>query len=234
MSAGTRIELALTTYRAWRQRHCSEPHRSFFHDGGNERLFAGLPSNSAGVVLDVGGYQGSWTSEIIVRYGVRSIVFEPVPSFAEGIRSRFRYNDRVVVVEAGLAASQRRVPIFLDRDGSSVLRGEGLPCVDVQLLDVVTFFNELSDPIVDCMKINIEGGEYELLEAMISANLLERVRTLLIQFHNLGPGSQRDRLVEQRGLSLTHRCVFDYPFLWERWDRRDDGQGPSFTERSDP
>ena len=158
---------------------------------------------------------------MIVRYGTRSLIFEPVPSFAEGLMSRFRENDRVVVIHAGLGGSQRQQEIFVDRDGSSIVRGKENPSVHVQLLDVASVFAGISDSMVDCMKINIEGAEYELLDAMISANLLTRVRALLIQFHDIGSGSHRSRAAIQDEMSKTHECVFDYEFLWERWDVRD-------------
>jgi len=50
----------------------------FYRNGGNTQLYRDLPLNEADIVLDVGGYHGEWTSGIMIRYGCRSIVFEPV------------------------------------------------------------------------------------------------------------------------------------------------------------
>ena len=37
------------------------------------------------------------------------------------------------------------------------------------------------------MKINIEGGEYELLERLIAADLIRKIDDIQVQFHNFVP-----------------------------------------------
>ena len=73
---------------------------------------------------------------------------------------------------------------------------------------------------VDLMKINIEGSEFPLLERMIDCDLLGEVRCFLIQFHEWHPGAYRRRRRIQRALAKTHTKVWDYPFIWEKWQRR--------------
>jgi hypothetical protein len=56
--------------------------------GGPARQFEyALDEHS--LVLDLGGYEGQWTSDIVARYGCRVHVFEPVPEFAAAIAKRF-------------------------------------------------------------------------------------------------------------------------------------------------
>lgn len=70
------------------------------------------------------------------------------------------------------------------------------------------------------MKINIEGGEFELLERMAEVDLLPKVDTFLIQFHEAVRGSHRRRRRIRKALAKTHRNTWDYYFAWERWDRQ--------------
>jgi hypothetical protein len=72
------------------------------------------------------------------------------------------------------------------------------------------------------MKINIEGGEYELLEHLINSGLVSRIRRMQIQFHDFVPDAvaRRARLVE--ALARSHRQSWSYYFVWEEWLLRDD------------
>jgi hypothetical protein len=68
--------------------------------------------------------------------------------------------------------------------------------------------------------VNIEGGEYELLERMLERGLTERVCDLQIQFHNFSPDAAERMAAIQRGLAATHRPTYQYRFVWENWRRR--------------
>jgi FkbM family methyltransferase len=215
----SRLEQAARRYRDWRSRRVRGPYGDFIRAGGNEMLFANLPVDSDGVVLDVGGYLGGWTAEMSWRYGCRAIVVEPMPAFAEALRSRFSGNRRVEIVAAGLGAKDDVVPMTELADGSSAWR-EGGRRVAVPLTSVSRFFEEHGLTDVACMNINIEGGEYDVLEAMLTAELCRRVRCLLIQFHRVAPDSEPRRDAIRRRLAETHAERFDYEFIWERWDRK--------------
>jgi hypothetical protein len=77
------------------------------------------------------------------------------------------------------------------------------------------------------MKINIEGGEYDLLDAMLSAGLADRVEAFQIQFHDFVDRADERMADIQRRLSVTHRAAYQFPYVWESWLRRDDRPAPS-------
>jgi hypothetical protein len=68
------------------------------------------------------------------------------------------------------------------------------------------------------LKLNIEGAEYDVLDRLATAGVLPRIRSLVIQFHRVVPESDRRRDMIQAKLAQTHHLVFDYPFVWERWE----------------
>jgi hypothetical protein len=70
------------------------------------------------------------------------------------------------------------------------------------------------------MKVNIEGGEYELLDRMIESQLMGRIDYLQIQFHSISPSSSGAMRRIQRSLKETHKLDFQYVFLWEGWSRK--------------
>ena len=68
--------------------------------------------------------------------------------------------------------------------------------------------------------MNVEGAEFDILESLLDANLVEKVHTFLIQFHYYGetPVLRRDKILER--LSETHKVKFSYPFVWECWTKK--------------
>lgn len=71
------------------------------------------------------------------------------------------------------------------------------------------------------MKINIEGGEYELLEHMLDTGLVSRVCNFQVQFHDFVPDAYPRMLAIQERLRATHELTYYFPFIWENWKRKD-------------
>lgn len=222
MGLGQRLSAGLDWYRGWRMARSTGPLANFHRNGGNRLLVENLPVTSDELVFDVGGFHGDWTAELQSRYGCRSVVFEPVPEFQRILSGRFAKNQRVQLVDAGLDSHTGRTSLWLAGDGSSVLRATGGASVKVDMLGVAEAFVSFADtqPIVACMKLNVEGAEYAVLETMLAAGLAGRVKCFLIQFHEVATTSRSRRFELQRRLSTSHRCDFDYPFVWEKWTAR--------------
>ncbi len=220
MGIGEKIETGLNIWRTWRRLRVVGPIGDFYRNGGQEQLYQNLPITPDDLVIDGGGYQGEWTDEMLCRYGCRSILFEPVPSFAESLRKRYAQNSRVEVREAALSNKTGHTRITFSMDGSSIFASPGDDTTfDIGLLDVSAFLRDRGIEEIACLKLNIEGGEYDVLEQLISQSLLGTVRCLLVQFHVIDSQSERRRASIQKALAKTHKCQFDYPLVWECWTR---------------
>lgn len=188
-------------------------------DGPQQLLVHDLDRSS--LVLDVGGFVGHWTAEIVERYGCRVMVFEPMPQYCMHIARRFDGNQNVIVREYGLSDRSAVLRMQDDFMGSSVFGRN--PNVSVEMRDVAELFEEIGDQGVDLIKINIEGGEYALLERMIEKDLLVRCRKVMVQFHDRYH-PRREAIVRRASLvaqiEKTHAPVFQYPFVWEAWETR--------------
>lgn len=218
MGLGERIESILARYRAARMQRLSGPFGDFQRAGGNPRLLEGLDLPAESVVLDVGGFKGDWTADVLCAFGCRSVIFEPIPEFQDALRQRFGKNTRVTLVDAGLAATSRAEIMGVSGSGSGLFAPR-TPAMSrtVSLKGVETAWRDLKLERVSCMKINIEGGEYELLDAMAEQGLLDAVDCFLIQFHDVEESSAERRRLTQVALAQTHRKDLDFPFVWERW-----------------
>ncbi|MGH9026660.1 MAG: FkbM family methyltransferase, partial [Acidimicrobiia bacterium] len=91
----------------------------------------------------------------------------------------------------------------------------------VQLRDVVGVLEELGIDHVDLLKVNIEGGEFELFDRLNETGWLPRMRVVSVQFHEWHPKAYRRRRAVRRALRRDHREVWNYPWVWELWQLAD-------------
>lgn len=217
MSLGERIIGAIEKYRDRKRKSIAGPHGDFYRNGGNDLLYD-LQVSTGSLIIDAGGYKGEWTVGMIARYGCRSEIFEPVPSYAEHCKRLFSRNAFVHVHPAALGGSSRKTKFSFAANGTSEFIARGSTnIVEAPVVDVSQFLDQLDNELVACLKLNIEGGEYEVLERLIDTNQIIRCKSLLIQFHPQPEGWERRRKDIEAHLRATHDRVWSYPMVWEKW-----------------
>lgn len=179
--------------------------------------FAGIGPDS--IVFDVGGFQGNWAHDIHERYGAHIHIFEPHPAFAAGIRARFQNETSYTLHEFALGRSEGTLTLSDDGDASSSFRASQ-NAVDGQIKSVDGFFAVHRINRIDLMKVNIEGGEYDLLPALVDAGVMPRVGILQVQFHLFTEDDIKRREDIRALLTKTHSCDWSYDFVWEQWSLR--------------
>lgn len=189
---------------------------SWFADKGDSTLRLDYDLNSESIVFDLGGYIGQWTSDIFGMYCCRVYVFEPVPVFYEDIKRRFQRNPKIHVYPYGLGNANKPVIINLDGASSSIYR-TGNGTVEGRIVRAADFLSLHNISTIDLMKINIEGGEYDLLDHLIKIGCIEKITNLQVQFHDVLPESRFRMAHIQAQLEQTHHLTYQYPFVWENW-----------------
>ncbi len=197
--------------------------QEWFAINGDGTLRVEYDLDASSVLFDLGGFRGDWAAEMFARYGCRLHVFEPCPAFCADIRKRFSRNPHVAVHEFGLGGRDQVARLALRADGSSTFRQAEQVC-DVRIVRAQDFFAEHQVAVVDVMKVNIEGGEYELLEHLIATGLVRRIRNLQVQFHqDVVPDAVNRMRAIQADLPRTHTLTYQYEFIWENWRLREPG-----------
>jgi FkbM family methyltransferase len=171
------------------------------------------------MVFDLGGYEGQWASDIFSKYCCTIHIFEPVHEFASKIQERFKYNQKIYTHEFGLSNENKTVSISLSKDSSSIYKRNGEQTTAI-LMRAVDFMRENSIKKIDLMKINIEGGEYDLLEHLIDSDFIRNIDNVQIQFHDFVSDAFHRMSNIQHFLSRTHITTYQYPFVWENWMRK--------------
>lgn len=176
--------------------------------------------NSDSVVFDLGGYHGQYTSDIFAMYTSNVYVFEPVKSLFDGIKKRFEKNPKIRVYHFGLGGTTTKASIGLSADGSSLFNKEKLDQETIQIKKASDFLKENSIKQVDLAKINIEGGEFDLLEHLISSGDIRLFKNVQVQFHNFVPDAQKRMDAIHKDLEKTHKITYQNKFVWENWERK--------------
>jgi FkbM family methyltransferase len=189
----------------------------------NPEILVDFELDEQGTVLDVGAYVGDWAEKVENRYHPAAIhCFEPAPGGLDQIRRRHADNDRVHIHPYGLGDRDQTASLALAGPGSSIYTDEtpfGL--VDVDIRDVAEVLDELGIDDADLLKVNIEGGEYDLFDRLIEIDALPRFRLVLIQFHEWHPNAYARRRRIRRALRKSHEEVWGYSWVWELWRRVD-------------
>lgn len=187
----------------------------FYKDNDkNHRYLYDLNEDS--LVFDIGGYKGQWASDIFSMYCCRIHIFEPVKKFADRIEERFKYNNKIKVFKFGLGNKNETVPIMVDADASSVFKREG-ERENILIYDIMEIIHENEIEEIDLLKINIEGGEYTVLERLIQSGFIKQIKNIQVQFHDFVENAKEKKDSIQKKLSKTHYLTYEYPWVWENW-----------------
>ncbi len=224
LNAGSPISTSLYIYESTNIKNKMQEYEKFNYaefdrwikDNGDLTHRLRYDLNEDSIVFDLGGYKGEWAEKIHQNYNSKIYVFEPVHSFYNKILNQFKLNTNVHVFCYGLGPKDEELEISLTSDSSSIFNTEGEK-EKIQMKEFIKFLEEQDIKNIDLIKINIEGGEYDLLEYIIEHNILHMFKNIQVQFHRFIPECVARRNNIREHLSKTHETTYDYEFVWENW-----------------
>ena len=195
-------------------------HGRWLADNGEAMRTSFTKLGPESTVFDIGGFTGGWADAIHARYGCTVHVFEPHPRFAAELERKYSGNDKIYVHAFALGSETGKLALSDDGDASSALSGAGANLTG-DVIAVSQFMADFTPATIDLAKINIEGGEYDLLPALARAGQLQRFAMLQIQFHMFEKHQMAERDAIREELRKSHQCDWSYDFVWEQWTRKD-------------
>lgn len=219
MGLGKRVAAFIEARREARRLRVRGPMGDFHRAGGNALLYD-IPLTSSDVVIDAGGYTGEWTAGVLTRYGCRSEVLEPIPEFAKICSELFGRNSLVRVHVSALGAVPGEIVLHLDGNASSAFTKSGSGAVvKAPVSGICELIDSIGYPKIGCLKLNIEGAEYEVLERLLESRYIERIGCILIQFHRQPEGWDSRYHAVQNALQKSHSLDWAFEMVWEKWVR---------------
>lgn len=167
-------------------------------------------------VIDIGGNIGVASLYFASQpYVAKVDSFELVPATAKRFRNNLELNSelskKITLHEHGLASDDRSIDIdyypelagsmgivgIAERVSKLDLETKNKSKISVSVKNATDIFNAfiLQNPTVPLVaKIDCEGAEYEIIEALYSAGLLNQIHAFAIEWHERGPDILRERL----------------------------------------
>lgn len=194
-------------------------HQKWVRDNGDltHNINYSLDENS--VVMDLGGFMGLWADQIIKKYNPYFYMIEPVPEFFVKLESKYQHNNKMNLLNVGVSNINKSGHLFMNSDATSanLTNGNRVP---IDYMNMQGILEEFGISEVDLLQINIEGEEYNVLENLIESGLIRTFKNIQIQFHTNIDGHHRRR--DDIRISLLENGFgekFNYPFIWEGWER---------------
>ena len=190
--------------------------------------------NQNSIVVDVGGYIGVWAENIIDRYNCNIIIYEPVQKYFTKLEKNISKYNKVFLYNYGLGKKYQKIKVqqrgvqtttqkTYNKGYDEIVDSRDI--AEIEIRDIAKEDHLIYEKI-DLMCINIEGGEYELLERIIETKMIENIENIQVQFHEWYPSYKESVMLRnslQDRLEKTHELTFCYPFVWENWKIKSDG-----------
>ncbi len=195
-------------------------------DGGDFALRYNYFLNENSIVFDIGGFKGDFASDLYARMPCKIYIFEPVNEYYLTIKKRFKFNNMIEAFNFGLSNKTESKLIEIKGESSSIFfnnfnNTNNDSKEKINLVDINDFIQEKNIFEIDLMKINIEGGEYNLIKRLLKKNKICNIKYLQVQFHYLNKNSIQEKNQIRKLLKNTHYCQYCYEFVWENWIRKD-------------
>jgi len=183
-----------------------------------ERLRYSYDLGPKSVVFDCGAHLGFFAAEIFRRYQCNVFCFEPMQRHFKELSKRFADTPQIVCLNYGIAPTPGEAKISVEGEASSLFRTTGsTESETVRFVGLDEALRLADGRKIDLLKLNIEGGEFELLEAILARHLANQFRNIQVQFHQVIPDYHERWLKIRAGLAKSHRLTYDYYFVFENW-----------------
>ena len=171
------------------------------------------------ICIDLGANSGVYTRKMALA-AKRVIAFEPDPWTFDRLRKNISHLGNVEIENSAAGISDKSVLLFRHKDfaenpaarseSSSVLACEDYlnteEGIEVRQVNFVRYLEELGEDI-DVLKIDIEGAEIDLLEALFDRpDLLDRIDYIFAETHEEAmPGlAVRAKAIRGRAAQIVH------------------------------
>lgn len=168
--------------------------------------------NQSSTVVEVGGYTGRWSLQILERYNPNLFIFEPQKWCCLILQDALRgYKAKICPYALGIKDSTMIVFQY-GTDGCTLNSRQGLEIngKEVPIKEMGKSFSEEGIGKIDLMMMNIEGYEFDLIPYMLKIGIVPD--TFIIQFHG------HDKMMDTRKMMEKYYSVlWDYGEILSAW-----------------
>ncbi len=167
------------------------------------------------IVVDVGANVGVSVMALSVMHPGRIICFEPIEENCVHLRNNILLNNRtnIEIVQKAVTQTNGRVKFFMDTEMSvSGHAGEktehdSSKGFEVDSINLKSIIESLQGKTIELMKIDCEGGEYDIIDQVDPAVSMQ-IKALTLEIHDLDDERNARRIkrqLERLGYKITMR-----------------------------
>jgi FkbM family methyltransferase len=195
-------------------------HARWLKDNGDFTHNLNYNLNSDSKVMELGGYTGEWVNNIITKYNPNIYIIEPIEPFYNGMVNKFKRNKKVHLLNVAIGVENKNGVLYLNNDMTSSLVTKNKKLVEVEFLNMSTILEKFGVTEIDLLQINIEGGEYDILEDMIISGVINNFKNIQIQFHlDVSNAKEKRDKIQKKLITNGFQIKFNYDFVWEGWTK---------------
>jgi FkbM family methyltransferase len=191
----------------------------WYSDGGDDKLRYNIKVDDINnvVVFDLGAYHGEFVEKLMKKYSGTYYLFDTNEEMVSFMKGKFDKMPNIHVNNYGLGKNALRGYKDGTGPGASIRIDPSAP----ELIKIFTeYYKSLNIDTIDILKVNIEGAEYDLIEHLVETGVIDKIKTLQVQFHDFVEDPLDKLLKMHRLLSRTHNLEFSYPFVWDQWVKK--------------
>jgi hypothetical protein len=171
--------------------------------------------NNDSIIFEVWWYTWVFSDKMIELYDPIIYIFEPVQKYFDILIDKYKNNKKIKVFHFWLSDKDSIAEISLLDDWSSIFKNNWEKN-QIILKDIIWFLEEekLNDKKIDLISINIEWGEYQLLEKLLNFN--SNFNFIQVQFHDFVEDAKikRDKILNLL-INKWYINAYSFPFVWE-------------------
>jgi len=177
--------------------------------------FDGLTPES--ICVDAGSHEGNWSHAMWEKYGCKIVALEPIPRYIHETFLRLA-NTNATIIPMGLSDSTG-LDNFKVHGAMSGAFAEG-PEQIVAVIGVQFLMRLYNIGTCSVLKLNIEGGEYSVLECILKHNKAHQFTNIIVQPHTCVREFESRWKAIDEGLQKTHELVFHQDWCWSGYKLR--------------
>jgi len=175
------------------------------------------------VLIDCGSNLGQGYEDLKQKLGITPewsiFMFEPNPNCFEKLISKYR-DKNFTIFNKAVHASNKNVNLFIPKNDeysvSSTVYDDFHNSkynqvwdnyIEVESSDIIDLIESIDYGSDIFLKLDIEGSEYDLLEKLISMNVLMKIKKLYVEFHNQYVSQT---MLEKYNLDFRKQNILDY------------------------
>lgn len=186
-------------------------------DGDNTLSYNFLDLKDTSVVIDTSGVSGNWGYNMHKKYGCTVYIFEPARRYFNVIKKKFLENDKIIPIKAMLSNRSEKGMMYLKEEASSSHLAVSNVQEEIDFLDISEFRRKEQIGIIDVLRLNVNGEEYNIFERMFEKMIHHKVKYIMVQFAPYVEGAIEKRDSIRKRLAKTHKEIYNYEFIWELW-----------------